>query len=109
MSVMEKSWEGVRSGGVVLVHVPGCNWTRTCHQWSLGTMRVYLRSSTRIPADIRLEIYRWLEQQKAEIEDEMGRVADQPPVLAERVFWLMVGLIVVSVFVSWAMLFEVAK
>lgn len=107
MSVMEKSWEGVRSGGVVLVHVPACNWTRTCHQWSLGTMRVYLRSASRIPADVRLEIFRWLEQQEAEVESEMVKVQGEPPVLAERVFWLMVAMVVASVVLSWILLFEV--
>ena len=107
MSVMQKSWEGVRSGGVVLVHVPQCNWTRTCHQWSLGTMRAYLRSATTIPADIRLDIYRWLEQQEAAVDAEMAKQLDQPPVLAERVFWTVVGLIVASVCISWVMLFEV--
>ena len=92
MEVMTRTWEAVRSNGLILVSVPGCNWTRTCHEWSVGTMRAYLRNARQIPADIRLEIYRWLEQQEASVESEIAAADKRHGDRAEFVFWCVFAL-----------------
>jgi len=92
MATGVQTWEGVRTGGVILVTVPQCNWTRTCHEWSVGTMRAYLRNARQIPADIRLEIFRWLEQQEASVEDEIADSDRRAGDRAELVFWLCLAV-----------------
>jgi hypothetical protein len=55
-------------------------------------MRAYLRNARQIPADIRLEIYRWLEQQEASVEDEIAAADKRHGDRAEFVFWVVFGL-----------------
>lgn len=97
MSVMEKTWEGVRSGGVVVVMVPGCRWFRSVHEWELGRMRAYLRTAKELPAEVRLEIFRWLEQQEASVEEEYAEPVYLQRDSAEWFFWASLVAAMVSV------------
>jgi hypothetical protein len=97
MEAMTKTWEAVRSNGLILVSIPQHNWTRTCHEWSVGTMRAYLRNARQIPADIRLEIFRWLEQQEASVESEIAEADKRHGDRAEFVFWCVFALAAVVV------------
>lgn len=96
MSVLEKSWEGVRQNGIVLVSVPACRWFRTVHEWELGRMRVYLREARQLPADVRLEIFRWLEQQEASVEEEYAEPVYLRRDSAEWFFWASFAAAMVS-------------
>ena len=100
MEAMTKTWEAVRSNGLILVSIPQHNWTRTCHEWSVGTMRAYLRNARQIPADIRLEIFRWLEQQEASVESEIAEADKRHGDRAEFAFWTVFGLSALIVVVS---------
>jgi hypothetical protein len=87
MAVMEKSWEGIRQDGVVFVTVPRLRWTRTCYEWELGRMRAYLRAAAGMPSDVRLEIFRWLESQELQVEEELGERGQPSGLAAELFFW----------------------
>lgn len=80
MSCDIKSWEAERNSGLISVTVPSCKWTRTCHDWELYRMRIYLREETKIPTETKLAIFQWLEQQEAAID----AMRDQQIKLAER-------------------------
>jgi hypothetical protein len=92
MSTLEKSWEGVRQNGIVLISVPRCRWFRSVHEWELGRMRVYLRAAKELPAEVRLEIFRWLEQQEASVEEEIAAADKRHGDRAEFVFWVVFAL-----------------
>lgn len=90
------TWEGVRRDGIVLVVVPGCRWVRTVHEWELGRMRTYLRTAKELPAELRLEIFRWLEQQEAAVETEYSQPAYLQRGGSELFFWASLGAAMVS-------------
>lgn len=96
MSVMEKSWEGIRQNGIVLISVPRCRWFRSVHEWELGRMRVYLRAAKELPAEVRLEIFRWLEQQEASVEEEYAEPVYLRRDSAEWFFWASMAAAAVS-------------
>jgi len=91
MELIRQTWQGVRSHGLIMVSVPEQQWTRTCHQWSVWQMRLYVRAAVEIPADIRLEIYRWLEQQEAAVEAEIATTDQRIAARAEMFFWVCFG------------------
>lgn len=96
MSVMEKSWEAVRQNGIVLVSVPECRWFRSVHEWELGRMRAYLREARQLPSEVRLEIFRWLEQQEASVETEYAEPVYLRRDSAEWFFWASLTAAAVS-------------
>lgn len=102
-----KSWEAVRQHGVICVSVPQHRWTRTVHEWEISRLRGYLRAARYLPAQTRLEIAAWLEQQEAAVECEMGAGCELPPVMAERIAWISFAVAVVSVIVMLICLTEV--
>ena len=65
-----QTWQGGRERGLIWVTVPGQRWTRVVHDWEIGRLRSYLRMARQLPAETRLAIFRWLEQQEATIEAE---------------------------------------
>jgi hypothetical protein len=95
MSVNVKAWEAERISGLILVTVPSCKWTRTCHDWELHRMRIYLRQEKQIPVDTKLAIFQWLEQQEAAIDairDEQIRRAERNDRIEQTCMALM-GLV----------------
>jgi len=100
MEVVTKRWEAVRSNGLILVSFPAFGWSRTCHEWAIGTMRVYLRHARNIPAQDRLEVLAWLEQQEASVEDEIAEADKRHGDKAEAVFWSLFGLAALIVIVG---------
>jgi hypothetical protein len=96
MSVLEKSWEGVRANGIVLITVPACRWFRSVHEWELGRMRAYLREARQLPSEVRLEIFRWLEQQEASVETEYAEPVYLRRDSAEWFFWASLAAAAVS-------------
>ena len=107
MTTVNRSWEGVREHGVIVVSIPGCSWVRTVHEWEIWRMRGYLRAARYLPADTRLEIAAWLEQQEAAVECEMGAGCELPLVMAERIAWISFAVALVSVVVMLICLTEV--
>lgn len=101
-----KTWEAVRQHGVICVSVPEYRWTRSVHEWEISRLRGYLRAARYLPADTRLEIAAWLEQQEAAVECELGAGCELPPAMAERIAWICFAVAVVSVIVAVVSLTE---
>jgi hypothetical protein len=92
MQAIGNRWEAVRSSGLILVSFPEQGWSRTCHEWNAGVMRAYLRNARHIPAQDRLEVLAWLEQQEASVESEIAAADKRHGDRAEFVFWCVFAL-----------------
>ena len=55
-------------------------------------MRAYLRNARHIPAQDRLEVLAWLEQQEASVESEIAAADKRHGDRAEFVFWCVFAL-----------------
>ena len=95
MATANKTWEGVRENGVILITVHECTWARTAYEWEIWRLRAYLQAAM-IPVQTRLEILSWLEKQEANVEAEIGASKKRKPVAAEVIAWLSFGVAVVA-------------
>lgn len=65
------TWEVGRSGEVVYVSIPLAGFDVTAEVWRIGALRQKLRERQDIPAGIRIDVYRQLENIEAEYEREL--------------------------------------